>query len=106
MTGLQDETFDRPSSEWSGDVLKKEELEAVDVLTESVRKLMAHDIDSLMSMLYRLDVEEQKVRDALSPSHSGDPARLLAMLIIDRQKRRMATREKHGPDPSLNWIDV
>jgi hypothetical protein len=53
-------------------------------------------MEYLLSLLYRNDVAESKIYDALSPS-SPDPANVsLAKLVMERQKQRLETKRQYG----------
>ncbi|MBK8505517.1 MAG: hypothetical protein IPL46_26970 [Saprospiraceae bacterium] len=56
-------------------------------MSKRIEELMAGEFESLMSMMYRLDVDERKIRNALSPMNPENPATSLARLIVLRQKR-------------------
>ena len=63
------------------------------LFTERVEDMMQHNLDLLLSSLYRLDVEEVDIQRAL---HLPDvtPARAIAKLILDRQKVRLKTKQR------------
>lgn len=67
----------------------------LDVLTEKVAFLLDSKLDFFLSLLYRLDIEEIHIKRVLTSRDSIDPPRELAMLILKRQKDRIATREKY-----------
>ena len=60
------------------------------------------DLDLLLSSLYRLDVEEYKIQEALR-SADMPPARGIAKLIIDRQKEKIRTRKEYGTGKKSWW---
>ena len=60
-----------------------------------IAHLLDQDPNYLMSMLYRLDVEERFLRQAMNDE---DPARTIAQLIIKRQLQRIATKKKYSQD--------
>lgn len=66
--------------------------ELLTVLTTRIEDLLANDTDMLMSLLYRLDVEEKPILEALHPSATESPARGLARLVLERQKQRTASK--------------
>ena len=74
-------------------------------MAQRIEEMMSGDFEALMSMMYRLDVAESKIRQALAPGNLENPARGLAKLIIERQKQRMETREKYRQNSS-DWIDL
>lgn len=87
----------------SGD---EEELERLlDFMASRIESLMATQFEALMSMMYRLDISESKLRQALAASNPENPAKSLARLIIQRQKQRVATRDKYKQTSLDDWID-
>jgi hypothetical protein len=87
----------------SPDVWDDEDL--VTVLSDRITELLARDFETLMSIMYRLDIDELKIKAALSPHNPSDPSVSLARIIIDRQKKRMDTKKRYT-QPSLDdFID-
>ncbi|MEM1122148.1 MAG: hypothetical protein AAGJ18_17005 [Bacteroidota bacterium] len=71
--------------------LSEEEL--LRLLESQVAYYIEHRLEFLLSSLYRLDISEKLVRTALSPS-SGIPANVgIAKLILERQKKRVFTKQ-------------
>lgn len=73
------------------------------MILDRVDYLISHDVDLLMSYLYRLDVEEKDIRkvmdlNAVLPANEG-----IARLILERQKKRIATKRKYKQDPIEGW---
>lgn len=71
-------------------------------IADRVERLLKADPDLLMSYLYRLDVEQKKIHEALTvsilPVHVT-----FAELIWERQKQRIATKKKYKQDPIEGW---
>lgn len=68
----------------------------LEVLTERVAAMLDNKLDFFLSLLYRLDVAEADIKRVLSGGENNvDPPRALAKLILERQKNRLATREKY-----------
>lgn len=67
-----------------------------------VEQLLKGDPELLLSYLYRLDVEEKRIAEALEtsimPTHVT-----FANLIWERQKQRLASRKKYKQDPIEGW---
>lgn len=83
--------------EISEDPITEEQLFAL--LADAVATMIEHRIDFLLSLLYRLDVNEAKINRALSPA-APEPANIgLARLIMDRQKQRIHTKKTYKPAP-------
>ena len=79
-----------------------DEESVIQLFTTRVEELMREDIDLLLSSLYRLDVEEDKIQHALRSS-TIPPARGIAMLILDRQKERLKTRKSYSKGNQTKW---
>lgn len=76
------------------------EEELLRLLSERIAYMIEHKLDFLLSLLYRLDVDEGKINFALSP-FSPDPSAIgLAKLVIERQRQRLATKQKYQSPPS------
>jgi len=63
-------------------------------LTSSINNLLDSDIEGLLSLLYRIDVSEQKVKTILATADQGEMAKKIAVLIIERQIQKIITRTK------------
>ena len=67
--------------------------ELLQLLESQVAHYIEHNLDFLLSSLYRLDISEKLVRTALLPS-SDIPANIaIAKLILERQKKRVQTKQ-------------
>jgi hypothetical protein len=81
------------------------EAELLALLTERVSVLFEQQPDLLMSLLYRLDVEEDPIHRALQPN-APEPATVgLAKLILARQKQRFQTKQSVNVDPLIDEED-
>jgi hypothetical protein len=102
LTALVAQDFEPVSEE---PIITEEQL--LEALAERVEWMIEHRLESLLSMMYRMDVDERKVDFALSPL-SPEPAHIaIARLILDRQKQRVFTRQhykQHYPD-KWDWED-
>lgn len=85
------------------------EEELFQYLCDKIAWMIEHNMEYLLSLLYRNDVEEHKIHFALSP-HEPDPANVaLAKLVLERQKQRLETKKKYGPqnaddvEEELRW---
>ena len=78
-------------------VLTEEEL--FDLLSNEVAYMIEHRLDFLLSLMYRLDIEEKAIRKALSPDAPELANIGLAKLILQRQKDRIFTKMKYKQRP-------
>lgn len=89
--------------ESSTDFLTEAELLAA--LSDHVAYMMERELETLLSTLYRMDVQEPKVAAALLPN-APEPANVgLARLILNRQKQRIATKQTYQQPKNLDWFD-
>ena len=69
--------------------------EWIEMIGDRVLWFLDNDKDLLMSYLYRLDIDEDKINVALTPT-TNEPAHItLANVILTRQKQRLATKTKY-----------
>ena len=71
-----------------------EELE--DRLASRLNRLIDADFNALVSILYRVDVSETKLKELLSIAAGVDAGRIMARLIIERQLQKIITRGSAG----------
>lgn len=74
----------------------------LELFTRRVEELMRDNLDLLLSSLYRLDVEEYKIQNALR-SATTPAAEGIASLIIERQKERIKTRKTYSSGRNNIW---
>ena len=75
---------------------KPTEQELFEMLSDQVAYIMQYRLDFLLSLMYRLDIDEQKIRVALSPKALIAPNIGLAHLILERQKLRIKIKQEYG----------
>jgi hypothetical protein len=72
--------------------VSKEELR--EQLAAHINYLINHDFEKLVFYLYRIDVDETKMRRLLEQREGENAAGLIADLIIERQLQKMESRKK------------
>jgi hypothetical protein len=71
-----------------------EEAELKKQLTEYINYMILQDFERLVQLLYRIDINEQKLKDLLLENQQTDAAIMIADLIIQRQIEKSKTREE------------
>lgn len=75
------------------------EEELLALLAERIAEMLERRPEYLMSLLYRLDVLEEKIRPVMRPD-APEPANWgLARLVLERQKQRAETKRTVKPEP-------
>lgn len=76
-------------------------------LAEHLNHLIKDNFDKLIAYLYRIDVNEQKLKSLLRQNPDEDAGNIMATLIIERQLEKIKTREQCRPrddiDESEKW---
>lgn len=72
--------------------------ELLKLIEELVTELVNHDFERLLLMLYRLDVSEQKVKQAIDAAGPTNASRNIAELIMAREKEKAVSREQYKTD--------
>lgn len=75
------------------------EEELLNLLSKQIQHLMVHDREQLWSLFYRLDITDEALRFVLNNTPSEQQSIALAKLVLDRQKKRMETKQKYKQDP-------
>ena len=61
-------------------------------LDAHINHLIQHHFEKLVSLLYRIDVSEAKIKLLLQLQPNEDAAKIIAALIIERQLEKIKTR--------------
>ncbi|HEY4111514.1 hypothetical protein [Puia sp.] len=80
------------------DVPTLAELETL--LAERVNGMIRQDFGALVQLLYRIDVNEARLRGLLQENAGEDAALVIARLILERQWQKIETRRRYRQDPN------
>ena len=76
-------------------------------LTAHINNLINSNLEKLVSLLYRLDINEDKIRISLDNNHGQDAAPLIAELILERQEQKIKARQQYSRrDQSIDEEDA
>lgn len=70
-------------------------------LAAYINELVIHDFNYLVTLLYRVDVDEKKIRALLSSQKDANAGELIAALIIKRQEQKIKSREQFKPPTNI-----
>jgi hypothetical protein len=76
--------------------LSAEELE--DSLAERLNTLIRSDFNMVVSILYRIDINEARLKELLKTAAEEEEGRIMARLIIERQTQKIETRRRYRND--------
>ena len=72
------------------------------VLAEKFNDLINTDFNHLVQLLYRIDINEEKLKQVLKQNEGKDTAALLADLTIERQLQKIRSREDYRKDEDIS----
>ena len=67
-----------------------------EILSEYIDLMIRSDFQKLVSILYRIDVSELKLKKLLEENTNTDASSIIAHLIIERQLEKIKTRQHYG----------
>ena len=80
------------------DLLPQEKREALRAeLSAYINHLLLHDFTTLISILYRVDVPEKKLKKILQENPELDAGDIIADLLLQGQEEKIATRRSMPP---------
>lgn len=73
-------------------------------ISAEVNRLILEDFNGLISLLYRLDIHEGKLRKTLS-GNNADAGDIIATMILERQKQKQEAKKlfKSGDCDEERW---
>jgi len=72
------------------------------VLVEKINELINTDFQKLVSILYRMDVSEIKLKQLLNENSGTNAAIIIADLMIERQAEKIRSREQYKRDENIS----
>lgn len=70
-------------------------------LASHINHLINHDFEKLVFYLYRIDVDEARMRTLLTHKEGNDAPMLIADLIIERQLQKIKSRTASAKDEDI-----
>jgi hypothetical protein len=74
--------------------------ELADLLAERVNAMINGDFSALVQLLYRIDINESRLRLILQENQASDAGQLIARMILERQWQKIETRRQYKADNS------
>ena len=67
-------------------------------LSAYLNELIVHDFERLIFLLYRIDVDEKKIKTLLQQEAGTNAGETIATLIIERQLQKIKSRQQNRRD--------
>lgn len=68
--------------------------DAENYLSNKMNELIKTDFNHLVQILYRIDVNEAKLRQVLKDNPNEDAGKIIAALIMERQQQKIKSRQQ------------
>jgi len=106
-------TFDKMNEETIHEVSRQLEITlheenfsiARKILGDKINELINSDFQKLVSILYRIDVNENKLKQLLNANPGTDAGLIIADLMIERQEQKIRSRQEYKPDENISDDD-
>ena len=69
------------------------EEQLLEVLSVEVNRLINHDFARLIALLYRIDINETRLKKLLAENKGSNAGRIIAWMILERQKEKQRSRK-------------
>ena len=78
------------------------EQELLDQLSAQIFVMIEKQLEPLLNLLYRLDIDEREIERAFDPENPEPTHRSLAKSVLERQKRRVQTKRNYRQPPIVD----
>lgn len=78
-----------------------EENELKEHLIVYINHLLLHDFNKLVGILYKVDVDEKKLKEFLQQQPQTDAAAIIAGLLIQRQEEKIQSRKNFTSENNI-----
>jgi hypothetical protein len=72
------------------------------LLAEKFNELIKTDFNTLVQLLYRIDISETKLKQALRENEGKNTGELLAEMTIERQLQKIKSRQQYKRDENIS----
>ncbi|UAY52054.1 hypothetical protein [Ferruginibacter albus] len=72
------------------------------ILTEHVNYLIQHNFEKLVTLLYRIDVSEARLKQLLQQNSNANAGNIIADLIIERQIQKIESRKNFKQNDNIS----
>lgn len=80
------------------------EKELLALITRYIQELINQDFEQLLYILYRIDINENKVKKAIANAAPEQSASIIAEMILEREKQKIVSRETFKNTKTDDWI--
>lgn len=75
--------------------------EVIELLQNRINELLQHNFQGLISLLYRIDISEEKLKYQLQLNPGEDAASIIAQLMVDRLVEKAISKQQFKNDADI-----
>ncbi len=79
--------------------------EVIEYLSHRINDLINTNFEKLISLLYRMDVSEQKIKHLLEKNNTSNAGLVIAPLMVERELQRIKTKKEFLQTPNNNCTE-
>jgi hypothetical protein len=98
---MNDNPLDLMLSTLSGNLTIQDKEKLKEKLQVYINHLLVNDFHKLISILYRVDVSEKKLKQLLFEHPQTDAALLITQLLIERQEEKIRSKQASKKDDNI-----
>ena len=87
------------------EILERDYSSLTNLLARKINELIDKDFARLVQILYRMDIDEQKLKSLLSAFPEEDAGRMIAQLMIERQEQKIKNRYQNKGNSDIPGED-
>jgi hypothetical protein len=98
---MNNSQIDLMLSKLGGELSTVERSDLKEKLQTYINHLLVNDFHKLISVLYRVDVSEKKLKQMLRENPQTDAALLITQLLIERQEEKIRSKQSSKKDDDI-----
>lgn len=75
---------------------------AKQIVINRINELIQHDFQKLVSILYRVDISEKKLKQLLKENATTDAAIIITELLLERQLEKIRSRQEYKGNENIS----
>ncbi len=79
--------------------------ELINYLSIEINSLINNNFEKLVSILYRMDVSEKKIKQLLEKNDTENAGIVIARLVVEREQQRIKTKKDFLQNPNTNCTE-
>ena len=97
-----EQALQKVSEQLEVDIGGKDYSLARQILADKINELVNNDFQKLVSILYRVDVSESKLKNLLKENPGTDAGLIIADLMIERQEQKIKSRREYKRNENIS----